>query len=194
MMSTAIPTTLNGLNNSFLTKYQITIPSAITQMSSSQNEGGTLNQDYQVGINDVVCGRGKGSYNRPGNKRFRELVHVRSKSKLDKSMVLAAIVEKVREHGRFVKRKGGSWFEIGDEQAREKVGHAIREAIASDKKATSRSPSPDMASSSPSVLKLDKQLPSEPLKRASFQLKHSDLASAQFVFFEDLVARSTAAV
>ena len=175
--------------NSFLanSKYQVTIPTAIAA-APAPRRANILPHKYEAGPNDVVCGRGKGSYNRPGNKKFRALVqeyvprYVNARTKLDKSMVLSAIVEKVREEngGRFIKqRKGGEWYEIGDEQAREKVGHAIREAIAAgEKKSQAAPPSPKQQGETP----------------MEFQSKRTDLLSTQLSIFEDLVARSNSPV
>jgi len=84
---------------------------------------------------------GKGSYNKPGNKRFREIVkhyipeYVGARTKFDKSTVLQKIIDIVREQNngtaRFIKQnKDGTWFEISDDAAREKVGHTLRESIA----------------------------------------------------------------
>ena len=175
--------------NSFLanSKYQVTIPTAIAA-APAPRRANILPHKYEAGPNDVVCGRGKGSYNRPGNKKFRALVqeyvprYVNARTKLDKSMVLSAIVEKVREEngGRFIKqRKGGEWHEIGDEQAREKVGHAIREAIAAgEKKSQAAPPSPKQQGETP----------------MEFQSKQTDLLSTQLSIFEGLVARSNSPV
>jgi hypothetical protein len=86
---------------------------------------------------DVVCGRGKGSYNLPGNKRFRFSVrrhiprYLAAKGKLDKGIVLNAIMNDIQNRGsRFLKPIQGAWYALSDEQAREKVGHTIRESIA----------------------------------------------------------------
>ena len=131
-------------NPSFLStpRYQLVLPDAVYSLAVS-SETRALSNSFEPGDYDVVCGRGKGSYNRPGNRLFRKIVHenileyTKAKSRFCKSMVLNAIVEKVRNQAngkaRFVKydKKRGSWLEIGDDQAREKVGHAIREAIAS---------------------------------------------------------------
>lgn len=175
-------------DTSFLSKYQVQLPKAITAMGSKHSNV-NLTENYQVGPNDVVCGRGKGSYMREGNKKFRSLVrdhveeYVRAKTKLDKSMVLSSIVDKVREqfNGRFIKKQKGCWYEIGDELAREKVGHAIREAIAAGEKKPSPSSTPAAAakaSHNPEAVHSD------------FQAKHSDLLSRQVSFFQGLVARS----
>jgi hypothetical protein len=132
------PTTRGTVD--FLGKYQIVLPSAIRRLASSV-DAAPLGTDFLPGEYDVVCGRGKGSYNRPGNRHFREIVrahvaeYLSSKSKLDKSLILNRIIEQVRAQNGgtalFVKEraKDGAWFEIGDDQAREKVGHAIREAV-----------------------------------------------------------------
>ena len=196
MIAASIPTTFTMPNKSFLSKYQVTLPNAVHLLAtahSTNNAPTGLPEHYQVGPNDVVCGRGKGSYNRPGNKKFRALVqdhvqeYVQAKTKLDKSMVLSAIVEKVREDvgGRFVKQKKGTWYEIGDEQAREKVGHAIREAIAAGEKKTASTASSSSNASTGSAADTTKS------STTDFQAKHSDLLSAQLSIFEGLVARSS---
>lgn len=96
---------------------------------------------YQPSDYDVICGRGKGHYNQPGNRKFRDIIMARLneyqslKSKLDKTMFLNKIIEDVRSQNRgtahFVRQVSSDlWEKLGDEQAREKVGHAIREALA----------------------------------------------------------------
>lgn len=79
---------------------------------------------------------------------FRSIVsahipeYIQSKTKIDKTRILNAIIDEVRsqkdprtgETAKFIKFKkaGEGWLEICDDQAREKVGHAIREAMASN--------------------------------------------------------------
>ena len=137
----------------FLSKYSFELPLAITALTETKRMV-PLDQSYQPGTYDVVCGRGKGSYNRPGNKRFRSLVatyipqYMKARSKIDKSMVLNDIIDKVRSFtnpdtgsaAQFVKyTKSTGWVLIGDEHTREKVGHAIREAIAAQESASNSS-------------------------------------------------------
>ncbi|KAL3919143.1 MAG: hypothetical protein SGILL_003902 [Bacillariaceae sp.] len=60
-------------------------------------------------------------------------VYLHASTKYQKSEVIAKIVTEVRNKsptGGFVKKDfySGRWFEIGDEKARDKVGHAIRKA------------------------------------------------------------------
>lgn len=84
-----------------------------------------------------------------GNQRFRKLVdhsaplYDAAKTKLEKTQVIASVVDKVRRDspgGGFVKRdfQTGLWFEIGDDKARDKVGHAIRRSIEENKKRKSK--------------------------------------------------------
>lgn len=128
----------------FLAKYSLILPTAIASLAQT-NAITLLDAAFEPGSFDVVCGRGKGSYNRPGNKFFRALVvtfipqYLSARSKVDKSAVLNSIIDKVRSFtnpdtglpAQFVKHsKNTGWIKIGDEHAREKVGHAIREAIA----------------------------------------------------------------
>lgn len=124
-----------------LHKYHFEASTTIASLNPATIEPNETNCLYEPGDYDIVCGRGKGSYNRPGNKRFRELVKLHipdyqaARTKFDKSTVLSNIIEHARSqdngHARFVKMdKDGQWFEIPDDQAREKVGHTIREAIA----------------------------------------------------------------
>lgn len=101
-----------------------------------------LNTSYEPSEYDVICGRGKGHYNQPGNKRFRKIIvsylheYKNLKSKIDKTLLLNRIIDDVRSQNngkaKFIRRirKNNCWEELGDEHSREKVGHAIREALA----------------------------------------------------------------
>lgn len=127
-------------NKEFLSRFQVSLPSAITSLAS-RDDNNPLGIGYQPTDWDVVCGRGKGSYNKPGNKRFREIVkehmseYMGARTKFDKSTVLQNIIDIIREQNngtaRFIKQnKDGSWYEISEDAAREKVGHTLRESIA----------------------------------------------------------------
>jgi len=57
-----------------------------------------------------------------------------AKTKLDKSVILTKIVDAVKSQNvgtvRFVKKsKDGRWVEINDDEAREKTGHSMRDAL-----------------------------------------------------------------
>lgn len=79
----------------------------------------------------VICGRGRETYNNIGNRRLRVLVEANlakyqaTKSKFQKTIIIASIVESVREAagvGGFVKTdsKSGRYIEIDDGAAKEK--------------------------------------------------------------------------
>lgn len=86
--------------------------------------------------NDVLCGRGGGSNNHPGNESFRELVNevkvpYVNCPKREKPLIARRIVEAVRHQtppGRFLSKDNkGLWNDIGDGKAREKTSQALRE-------------------------------------------------------------------
>ncbi|KAL7541799.1 LOW QUALITY PROTEIN: hypothetical protein ACHAWF_007022 [Thalassiosira exigua] len=85
--------------------------------------------------NDVLCGRGGGSNNHPGNESFRELVNefpYVNCPKREKPLIARRIVEAVRNQtppGRFLSKdsRTGLWNDIGDGKAREKTSQALRE-------------------------------------------------------------------
>jgi hypothetical protein len=135
-------------NFSFLAKYQLTSLPAVAIASSTLpftsadgNDARLLPPDFQPSEFDVVCGRGKGSYNAPGCKKLRALIreyipeYTAARTKFDKSTVLSQIVDVFQSQNnytaKFVKKDpSGAWCEIGNDQAREKVGHTMRETIA----------------------------------------------------------------
>jgi len=129
----------DGHDNHFLQRYQVDLPPAIADFATKKETKGLPNT-YEPSAYDVVCGRGKGNYSQPGNKRLHLLIqeylqtYTEAKTKLDKTIVLDVIVDRVREQNngtaRFVKFEPQSgWVEISSEQAREKVGHTIRQAL-----------------------------------------------------------------
>jgi hypothetical protein len=129
---------------SFLDRYQLIVPTVIADLASRQGCG-SLADSFEPNEYDVVLGRGKGKYNRPGNKRFRAIVqksipnYLTAKTKMGKTFIFNSILDEVRSqdngNARFVRydTKIG-WVEMGDDQVRDKVGHVTREAIAAMKK------------------------------------------------------------
>lgn len=159
----------------FLTKYTVDLPSAIVSLAHGVDNA-PLPNDYEPTEFDVVCGRGKGSYNRKGNKRFRQIVkrfipeYTAAKTKFEKSTVLGNIIDVTRAQNngqtRFVKLdEDGNYYELSDDATREKTGHTIREAIAAERKNTKR----------------------KELKKTVVDNKHNDLLYNQRTFFNDMV-------
>lgn len=84
---------------------------------------------------DVLCGRGKVSFNHVGNKRFREIVtsslekYDRCESTAQRSQVVQSVIDSIHSiGGRFLKNDKEIWEELTTQQCRDKVGHAIRDA------------------------------------------------------------------
>lgn len=91
------------------------------------------NNAIEINLNDVLCGRGGETNQHPGNVYYRTLVKARQVAYLqarrsDKPRIAASVVKIIREvGGRFLKRYGGCWVDVGDKKAREKTSQALRE-------------------------------------------------------------------
>lgn len=73
-----------------------------------------------------------------GNKRFRDAVtasldqYMKAETRFEKSLVVHSIIDSIHQlGGRFLKKDFDSslWFEMSRQQCKEKVGHAIRDAV-----------------------------------------------------------------
>lgn len=89
---------------------------------------------------DVLFGRGGGTNNHPGNKRYRQLVEERksrylSASRNEKPLIALEIVKFLREQqsppGRFLQlnEMTKKWDDVGYKRAREKTSQALREKL-----------------------------------------------------------------
>ena len=103
-----------------------------------QAPSGPLPADYVPSNLDVCSGRGKRNWNHSGNVAFRDLIqhstpaYMAAESKNEKTAIVCNIVEEMRSIGcKFLKEdsKTGRWYDIGDAQAREKVGHSLRDQV-----------------------------------------------------------------
>jgi hypothetical protein len=102
---------------------------------SSQIDNVKLKVDDEIGPYDVICGRNGAAFNNTGNRRFRVTIeiniqqYVAATSRNEKSNVISSVLKMMRGcGGRFLKKRGShSWIDIGDQRAREKVGHALRD-------------------------------------------------------------------
>ncbi|CAB9497654.1 Nitrilase family, member 2 [Seminavis robusta] len=111
-------------------------------LSFSESEDLLLPRDYLPTKYDVINGRGKKAYNHIANRRFRQITamnvkrYQNTKCKVDKSLIVIGIVNSIRKAspcGGFIKKcqTTGRWISMSDEAAREKVGHCLRDMIAS---------------------------------------------------------------
>lgn len=73
-----------------------------------------------------------------GNKRFRDAVtsslqqYMKSETRFEKSLVVHSIIDSIHQvGGRFLKKDFSTsrWYEMSRQQCKEKVGHAIRDAV-----------------------------------------------------------------
>jgi hypothetical protein len=95
-----------------------------------------LGADFQPSKYSVICGRGKYNYDHIGNYHLRSLAStfVTDYSKAGRKMVKSAIISNIvatirQEGGCFCKFDNGSWFETGDDCAREKVSSFFRDKL-----------------------------------------------------------------
>jgi hypothetical protein len=125
------------------------LDAAIQQQQQGQTPM-TLPSDYSPRDHDICCGRGKRNWNHKGNVYFRNLIqanvdrYITGKTKTDKTAIVLAVVDQVRLGGSyFVKQNddNGRWYDIGDAQAREKVGHSLRDQVTAMKKNSKKSDS-----------------------------------------------------
>ena len=104
--------------------------------TASKTGRSRLGVESQPSNFSVICGRGKESYKHTRNHCFRILTstfverYYRAESKTAKSAFVYNIVTLIREAGgHFCKYEKGSWFEVGDRCAREKVSCLFRDML-----------------------------------------------------------------
>ncbi|CAJ1940803.1 unnamed protein product [Cylindrotheca closterium] len=120
-----------------------------------------LPEDFCPSEYDVVCSWARQNFTSAGNKRLREIIVIntsaykKAKSKIEKGKIIDGIVDNVvaasPSKTGFVKRDKGSgrWMFIGLDKAKDKVGHALRQA-AKDRFKKSKQDAAAAAADSPS--------------------------------------------
>ena len=110
------------------------IPTAPTTLTSSSR----LDLPTQV---DILCGQSRTCADHTGNKRFQVVLDSYARryhaatTKQEKMVMTKEIVACIKETGsRFLKYSQGTWIEITDVAARDKVSHALRTKAASWKR------------------------------------------------------------
>mmetsp|Transcript_31960 Transcript_31960/g.48886 ORF Transcript_31960/g.48886 Transcript_31960/m.48886 type:complete len:197 (-) Transcript_31960:139-729(-) len=115
--------------------------------------------------NDVICARGKTSYYHRGNQRFREIVgakkesYMKAKTRVEKGAIITDIVDTIRsrvEVGGFVRfeKNERRWIDVGDYNAREKVGQYFRDLASGRANSKSRTSAQDYKQKSESDVSL----------------------------------------
>mmetsp|Transcript_18536 Transcript_18536/g.28611 ORF Transcript_18536/g.28611 Transcript_18536/m.28611 type:complete len:199 (+) Transcript_18536:40-636(+) len=102
-----------------------------------------LPRDFKPTHLDIFCGRGRESRVHVGTEHFRQIIknnlqgYKKTQTRYEKTEFIKSIVELLRCKAAskggagFIKydKPSGYWFEIGDQVAREKVGHAFRDLL-----------------------------------------------------------------
>jgi hypothetical protein len=92
---------------------------------------------FVPGSRDVVCAKGKEAKQHCANQLLQSLVkqhmaeYSACASRLERSFIVSQIIKIVRNGGEggFVRKINGAWFEVGDRNAREKIGQAFRDGL-----------------------------------------------------------------
>lgn len=110
---------------------------------SSSNNNNMSSSTFVPGDKDILCGRGRVNFYHKGNELFRKIVgkhlngYVTARSRVERSVVIKKIAEEIRATGcRFLKLSSGTnvWYEAGSKVAKQKIGHALRDATAEKNK------------------------------------------------------------
>jgi hypothetical protein len=97
-----------------------------------------LPENYTPSEMDILCGRGRAFASHHGNKIFAYAIraklqrYVEAPKRIDKSVIASSLVSSLRENGaHFVKqdKKSKRYYELSDDQAHEKIGHAFRDVL-----------------------------------------------------------------
>lgn len=102
---------------------------------------GSNNHCYDIAEVDVLCGRDKTAFNHAGNRMFRVMIsrrldqYAKAITRKEKSTIIKGVVAMVREEGgRFLRWKKDVLQELNEAESHEKVGHAFRDMVLSNKK------------------------------------------------------------
>ena len=140
-------------NNQNSTRSSASYPAAINKIykirMSRSKELKILPGDFVPGPNTVICAKGKDAKIHPGNVWLRALVkeHLEEysgcTSKLDRSFLVSKIIKTIKRggasgSGMFVRKVHGTWYDVGDRNAREKVGQQFRDALPNQFKSSNK--------------------------------------------------------
>lgn len=148
----------------------------------------SLPPQYQPGPYDVICGcRTQKSFDHIGNRRFRIIIENHSNSyhlantKLDKSVIVVSILNTIQDAGgSFVRKQEKNWEILPMPQTKEKIGHALRDAIiCQQKKSASHRCIKDVINGNRTSKEKNENLSSNPKRKViSFYQKINDLANS----------------
>ena len=94
-----------------------------------------LPADFVPGPSHVICAKGKQAKQHPANRFLKSLVQAHlveyseCPSKLERSFLVSKMIKMIRQQGGFVRNIDGTWCDVGDRNAREKIGQAFRDSL-----------------------------------------------------------------
>ncbi|CAB9504375.1 Nitrilase family, member 2 [Seminavis robusta] len=107
-----------------------------------------LPENYQLGPNDVIIGRGKKVTQNPGNQRFRLIIQTtlesysNAETKVKKSEIIMEVLSQVREGNGagFVKHHAGSgcYLQVEEASCRIAIAQAFRDALSGTYKSSKK--------------------------------------------------------
>lgn len=107
-------------------------------MISRTKEMIPLPSSFSPGPGDVICSKGKLAKSHSANLTLRKLIrsslpeYSECPSKLERSFIVSRIMKTIRDaspDGGFVRNVDGVWYEVGDRNAREKIGQHFRDLL-----------------------------------------------------------------
>jgi hypothetical protein len=115
----------------------IDLPSMFQSLPSVRKEKQELPADFSPHAYTVILGRGKISEN-VGNRRLKVVVDMelrnyqQAPTRREKSFVVARVLDTFQSAcavGAFVRCENGSWYEVPDSEAREKISTMFRDQL-----------------------------------------------------------------
>jgi hypothetical protein len=114
--------------------HEFELPESIEQLL--QLDVTPLAKDFVPSNYCVLCGRGKEYFDFVGNRRFRCIINMyldrysKAKEKIAKSIIVSDVLSIIKDAGgRFCKFQDGSWWEVSEGTAREKIGAHFRDCL-----------------------------------------------------------------
>jgi hypothetical protein len=117
-----------------------------SSISTARSEETRLPDDFVPNAYTILCGRGKQNTGSVGNRRLRIFIimylekYTNATSKVGKSVIVTTIMDIINQaNGKFVRNIDGTWWEIGEAAAREKVGAMFRDLLYTKYRSASKS-------------------------------------------------------
>jgi hypothetical protein len=119
-------------------KGETCVPQPINSAALYTSRKRRLPSNYIPGEYTIICGRGKACFNSSGNRHLKSFVkkkltsYSESQNKIHKSSIVSEILAEITQlspDASFVKHEDGSWWELDDNFAREKIGCLFRDCL-----------------------------------------------------------------